>query len=382
MAKDGPGGEKTEKPTAKKIKDARKDGQIPRTQELGTWAGVAAASVLLPMLVRNSLSTVQELFLKVGTVTAHPEVSSVAGIMSEALTKFLTTLLPMALGLMLVGTAASAAQGGITVSAKAIKPTLKKFNPVPGLKRMFGGQGLWESAKALIKTAALGAVIYVISDRANGLVSASGAMPLSTVVDTFSACAVLLMRIVAVTGLVIAIADYMIVRKQMMKKLMMSRYEIQQEHKQSEGDPHMKAQRKAVALAMSRNRMMSDVKEADVLLVNPTHVAVALKYEAAKGAPRVVAKGADEIAAKLREIAAESRVPMVQDIPLARALHASCDIGQEVPPQLFTAVARVLAFVMHLSARGVVGGFHRPGFQAPDVADLPKAGRRRQAATA
>jgi flagellar biosynthesis protein FlhB len=382
MAKDGPGGEKTQKPTAKKLKDARKEGQIPRTQELGTWAGVAAASVLLPMLVRNSFTTVQELFVEVGSVTAHPEVSAIAGIMSEALTKFLTTLLPMALAMMLVGTAASAAQGGVAVSAKSLKPTLKKFNPVPGLKRMFGGQGLWESTKALIKTAALGTVIYLISDRADGLVSASGAMPLSTVVSTFSDCAVLLMRIVSVTGLVIAIADYMIVRKQMMKKLMMSRYEIEQEHKQSEGDPHMKAQRKSVALAMSRNRMMSDVKEADVLLVNPTHVAVALKYEAAKGAPRVVAKGADEIAAKLREIAGESRVPMVQDIPLARALHASCDIGQEVPPQLFTAVARVLAFVMHLSARGVVGGFHRPGFQAPDVEGLPRAGRRRQAVTA
>jgi flagellar biosynthetic protein FlhB len=380
MAKDGPGGEKTQKPTAKKLKDARKEGQIPRTQELGTWAGVAAASVLLPMLVRNSFTTVQELFVEVGSVTAHPEVSAIAGIMSEALTKFLTTLLPMALAMMLVGTAASAAQGGVAVSAKSLKPTLKKFNPVPGLKRMFGGQGLWESTKALIKTAALGTVIYLISDRADGLVSASGAMPLSTVVSTFSDCAVLLMRIVSVTGLVIAIADYMIVRKQMMKKLMMSRYEIEQEHKQSEGDPHMKAQRKSVALAMSRNRMMSDVKEADVLLVNPTHVAVALKYEAAKGAPRVVAKGADEIAAKLREIATESRVPMVQDVPLARALHASCDIGQEVPPQLFTAVARVLAFVMHLSARGVVGGFHRPGFQAPDVEGLPKAGRRRTAA--
>jgi flagellar biosynthesis protein FlhB len=380
MAKDGPGGEKTQKPTAKKLKDARKEGQIPRTQELGTWAGVAAASVLLPMLVRNAFTTVQELFVEVGSVTAHPEVSAIAGIMSEALTKFLTTLLPMALAMMLVGTAASVAQGGVAVSAKSLKPTLKKFNPVPGLKRMFGGQGLWESTKALIKTAALGTVIYLISDRADGLVSASGAMPLSTVVSTFSDCAVLLMRIVSVTGLVIAIADYMIVRKQMMKKLMMSRYEIEQEHKQSEGDPHMKAQRKSIALAMSRNRMMSDVKEADVLLVNPTHVAVALKYEAAKGAPRVVAKGADEIAAKLREIATESRVPMVQDVPLARALHASCDIGQEVPPQLFTAVARVLAFVMHLSARGVVGGFHRPGFQAPDVEGLPKAGRRRTAA--
>ena len=126
--------------------------------------------------------------------------------------------------------------------------------------------------------------------------------------------------------------------------------------------------------------MMSDVADADVLLVNPTHVAVALKYEAAKGAPRVVAKGAGEVAAKLRAIAAENRVPMVQDIPLARALHGSCEVGQEVPAQLFTAVARVLAFVMHLGAKGVRGGMHRPGFQAPDTTDLPKAGRRRVAA--
>jgi flagellar biosynthetic protein FlhB len=135
-----------------------------------------------------------------------------------------------------------------------------------------------------------------------------------------------------------------------------------------------------VALSMSRNRMMADAAEADVLLVNPTHVAVALTYDPAKGAPRVVAKGAGEVAARLRAIAQENRVPMVQDIPLARALHSSCDLGQEVPAQLFTAVARVLAFVMHLGARGVKGGFHRPGFEPPPpelVDALPKAGRRR-----
>ena len=139
----------------------------------------------------------------------------------------------------------------------------------------------------------------------------------------------------------------------------------------------MRAHRRSVAIAMSRNRMMAEVAEADVLLVNPVHVAVALKYEAAKGAPRVVAKGAGEVAAKLREKAKEAGVPLVQDIPLARALHASCDIGQEVPAQLFTAVARVLAFVMHLGSRGVKGGFHRPGFEPPDLEGLPKAGRRR-----
>jgi flagellar biosynthetic protein FlhB len=128
--------------------------------------------------------------------------------------------------------------------------------------------------------------------------------------------------------------------------------------------------------------MMAEVADADVLLVNPTHYAVALKYDPTKGAPRVVAKGAGEVATKLRELATEARVPLVQDIPLTRALHASCELGQEVPAQLFTAVARVLAFVMHLGAKGVKGGFHRPGFEAPDVDGLPKAGRRRVAPTA
>jgi flagellar biosynthetic protein FlhB len=377
VAKDGPGGEKTEKPTPQRIKKARKDGQIPRTQELGTWAGVAVASALLPMLVGNAFDAVGRLFVQIGSVAEHPEPEALSALLGQALSAFLGTLLPTAIGLMLVGALASAAQGGVTVSAKGMKPTLQKLNPLPGMKRMFGTHGLWEAVKAVLKTAALGTVVVVTSSRAQALVSASGALPLSAVVATFTSSAVLMFRVVAVTGLVIAIADYVIVRLQIMKKLKMSKYEIQQEHKQSEGDPHVKAQRRAAALAMARNRMMSDVATADVLLVNPTHVAVALKYEPERGAPRVVAKGADEIAATLREKAAEARVPLVQDVPLARALHASCEIGQEVPPQLFTAVARVLAFVMQLGNRGVRGGFHRPGFEAPDVAGLPKAGRRR-----
>jgi flagellar biosynthesis protein FlhB len=377
VAKDGPGGEKTEKPTPQRLKKARKEGQIPRTQELGTWAGAAVASGLLPMLVGNAYDETQQLFLQINDVASHPESSKVFTLLGQALSAFLSTLLPMALALMAVGVAASAAQGGVSIATKGMKPTLKKLNPFPGIKRMFGTHGLWEAIKALIKTAALAVVVLTTSEQAQQLVSASGALPLSAVASTFASSAITMFRVVAVTGLVIAIADYVVVRTKTMKQLKMSKYEIQQENKQSEGDPHMKAHRRGVQMSMSRNRMMAEVADADVLLVNPVHVAVALKYEAVKGAPRVVAKGAGEVAATLRERAAEARVPLVQDIPLARALHASCEIGQEVPPQLFTAVARVLAFVMHLNARGVQGGFHRPGFEAPDTSDLPRAGRRR-----
>jgi flagellar biosynthesis protein FlhB len=376
MAKDGPGGEKTEKPTAQKLKQARKDGQIPRTQELGTWLGAAAASVLLPMIVGRAFGSVRQLFVQIGTVADDPQPAALSALMGQALFAFLGAVLPIALGMMLVGTLASAAQGGVVLSGKGIKPTFSKLNPLPGLKRMFGTHGLWESIKALIKTIALAVVIWATSDKAQHLVSASGALPLSEVTRVFTESAVLMFRVVGITGLAIALADYLVVRHQTMSKLKMSQYEIKQEHKSSEGDPHMKAQRRATQMAMSRNRMMSEVADADVLLINPTHVAVALRYEPLRGAPRVVAKGSGEVATRLRARAEECRVPMVQDIPLARALHGSCDIGQEVPAQLFTAVARVLAFVMHLSNRGVRGGVHRPGFEAPDVAGLPRARRR------
>jgi flagellar biosynthetic protein FlhB len=376
MAQDGPGGEKTEKPTPKKLKDARKEGQIPRTQELGTWLGAATASVLLPMLVGASFDAARQLFVQVGVVANDPEPEALTRLLGDALTAFLTAVLPMALGMMLVGTIASAAQGGVTVATKSMKPTLKKLNPFPGVKRMFGTQGVWEAVKAIIKTAALTVVIVTTSDEAQTLVSSSGALPLSEIARVFSESAVNMFRVVGLTGLAIALADYLVVRHKMMKKLKMSHYEIKQEHKSSEGDPHVKAQRRATQMAMSRGRMMADMADADVLLVNPTHVAVALKYDPEKGAPRVVAKGAGEVAARLRARAEECRVPMVQDIPLARALHGSCDLGQEVPAQLFTAVARVLAFVMHLSARGVRGGMHRPGFEAPPVEGLPRAVRR------
>jgi flagellar biosynthetic protein FlhB len=376
VAKDGPGGEKTEKPTPQKIKQARKEGQIPRTQELGTWLSAAAASVLLPMLVGNAFDAAQELFVQVGAVAKDPQTAALSALMGQALIAFLTTVLPMALALMLVGTLASAAQGGVTLATKGMKPTLKKLNPFPGIKRMFGTQGIWEAVKALIKTVALAVVIITTSDKAQELVSASGALPLSRITSVFAESAVLMFRVVGITGLVIAVADYVVVRKKLMTQLKMSHTEIKQEHKQSEGDPHIKGQRRATQMAMSRGRMMNEVADADVLLVNPTHVAVALKYSPERGAPRVVAKGSGEVAARLRALAEENRVPMVQDIPLARALHASCDLGQEVPAQLFTAVARVLAFVMQLSARGVRGGMHRPGFQAPVTEGLPRARRR------
>ena len=148
-------------------------------------------------------------------------------------------------------------------------------------------------------------------------------------------------------------------KKRLMKQLRMTHQEMKDENKQSEGDPNLKGAIRSKQLAVSRNRMMSEIVSADVVLVNPTHVAVALRYEQGRGAPRVVAKGSGHVAARIRERAAEHRVPMVEDVPLARALHAACEVGQEIPAEVYTAVARVLAFVLGLRARGSAAGTHR-----------------------
>jgi flagellar biosynthetic protein FlhB len=175
-------------------------------------------------------------------------------------------------------------------------------------------------------------------------------------------------RIACIAGLVVAVADYLYIQRRNNKQLKMSKQDIKDEHKQSEGDPQLKGAIRSRQIAMSRNRMMADVATADVVLVNPTHVAVALRYDQAKGAPRVVAKGAGTIAAKIRELADTNRVPMVEDVPLARTLYQACEVNQEIPPELYTAVATVLAFVMALKAKGSAAGRHKVPGQRPSYA--------------
>jgi flagellar biosynthetic protein FlhB len=168
-----------------------------------------------------------------------------------------------------------------------------------------------------------------------------------------------LVKTAVAAGLILAGADMLVVMKRNRKQTKMSKKEIKDEYKQSEGDPMLKGQIRNRQLAMSRNRMMAEVTHADVVLVNPTHVAVALRYEPGTGAPKVIAKGKGHVAARIRQIASEKHVPMVQDIALARALHSACELNQEIPPHLYAAVARVLAFVMALRRRGAAAGMHR-----------------------
>lgn len=353
------GDSRTEKPTPRRLKEARREGRIARTQDFGAWAGVLVASVVIPITIRHTADAARALLFAANELIVDPQPQVAVGLLGKGLQAVLIASAPLALAILVVGVASAAGQGGLHFATKQVKPQFKKLNPLPGVKRMFGVQGAWEAAKTILKSAVLGLVLWRSVQQTMPLLVGAGALPLGAVVEVVSDAMIRLMQVAAGTGLALAAADYFVVKRRTDKSLKMSQHEIKQELKQSEGDAHVKGARRARQLAMSRNRMMSDVPKADVVLVNPTHVAVALRYDPAKGAPRVVAKGAGTIAARIRELADEHRVPMVEDVPLARALHKACEIGQEIPPDLYAAVARVLAFVLNLRSRGSAAGLHR-----------------------
>ncbi|GAA1598910.1 EscU/YscU/HrcU family type III secretion system export apparatus switch protein [Actinoplanes couchii] len=352
-------GEKTEEPTAQKLKKAKQEGQIGKTQDLGAWLGMLAASVMLPRTLQTAMDRAMELMEKIPDTVQNPDPGKCLAIFRDALMSAAWAVLPLAVTMMAVGVAAAGAQGGIRVATKLFIPKFNRLNPLPGIKKMFGTQSLWEGAKALIKTGVLGAVLWMTMKDIVPVLLSAGRLPMATLLATISEAAIRLIRAAAAAGIVMAAADYFVVRRRTKKQLRMTKEEVKQEYKNTEGDPHIKAQIRAKQMAMARNRQMADVPTADVVVVNPVHVAVALRYEPEKGAPQVVAKGQGPLAQKIRDLATENRVPMVQDIALARALDKGCEVGQEIPPEFFGAVAKVLAFVMSLKARGAAAGLHR-----------------------
>lgn len=372
-------GDKTEKPTPKRIRKARKEGRIARTADFSAWVGLLAASTLIPMVVGHLISIVTRFFDVLPAMIANPEPGRALSLLSSNMRSGALAAAPLAFGIMGTGIALTAAQGGIHPSLSLLKPKFSRLNPLAGMKKMFGPHGLWEGAKALLKTAVLAYVMWrALRQTVTHLVTA-GAIPLSGSIGLTVHALVTLVRAAAVTGLVVAAMDYGVVKFRLVRSLRMTKHDVKEENRQSEGDPHVKGQIRARQMAISRNRMMADVAKADVVMVNPTHVAVALRYDPARGAPRVLARGAGVLAAKIREEASKHRVPMVENIPLARALYRSCELGQEIPPELYTAVARVLAFVLSLKSRGSGAGLHRPGHPVDEsLNSLPRRPKGRR----
>lgn len=351
-------GEKTEKPTPKKQREARKEGRVARTQDLSTWIGMLAASFVIPMTASSATDKMRDLLLGSLHDSADPEPADAVGMLKTGLKDIALIVGPLALTIIAVAVVCTAAQGGLPLATKKLKPDFKHLNAISGLKRLLGPQGAWEALKSLLKVGVLALVVWHAAQGVRPLLG-DGELPLAAVLHTVADTAITAMREAAGVGLLLAALDFAVVKRRVNKGLKMSKQDIKDEGKAAEGDPQVKGKIKQRQMEMSRNRMMADVQSADVVIINPIHVAVALRYDPARGAPRVVAKGQGLVAAKIREIADEHRVPMVQDIALARALHKSVELGGEVPPELYNAVARVLAFVMSLRLRGSAAGVHR-----------------------
>lgn len=369
--------EKTEKPTPKRKKQARKDGQVPRTPELGGWLSLLVVTLAMgPLLDRegDALRTMLGTHLR---AVQDPSVSLALTLLGDAARHVLVTLVLLGSMALVVGVLSALAQGGFYLSPKLAKPDPKKLNPLQGAKRLFGPHALWEGVKVLAKSTVVALLAWSAIHSIMPLVG--GLLPIDTVLRTATAEISHLLLTVAVAGLVMAVADYAMMRRRIGKQIRMSHSEIKQEHKQAEGDPMVKSAIRSRQLATARNRMLADVAEADVLLVNPTHVAVALRYDPERGAPRVVARGAGAIATKIRERAAEERVPLVQDIPLARAIYRHCQVGQEIPRELWAAVAQVLAFVLSRRNAGHHGGEHRTPRRTEELPEVLARARQRRA---
>lgn len=347
-------GEKTEQATDKRMREVRSKGQLSKSQDLTAWIGIGAAAALTPVTIGLAADAGTDQMIRIRSLVANPQPDLAVQMLVDSLASMGAILTPMLATVFVVVLVGAVAQGG--VHFKKVAGKYEQFNLVTGLGRTFGGQAVWQGVKALLKTIAVGLVLVLVVQGLAPLLMTAGGLPVSVLIGAASDGATALVQSAVIAGLVLAAADVFVVMKRNRKRTRMTKKEVTDENKSSEGDPMVKSQRRARQLAMSRNRMIAAVATADVVLVNPTHFAVALRYEPGKSAPRVVATGAGVIAARIREQAETDRVPVVRDIPLTRALHSACKLGDEIPVELYNAVAQVLAFVMALKTRGSGAG--------------------------
>jgi len=378
---------RTEKPTAKRKKEFREKGRVARSPDIGGWAAVLFGSFLLPWMLSNGRSRVLTVTNAVVPVMRHPTVPGALSVLGTGLLQVVYYGATVGAAFAVVGVVANVAQVGRATSFKAAAPQFSRISPKAGIKRMVSPNTLWELAKQLLKLGVLAAVGYWTLKGMIGAVRVTQPVSLVPILSYAGGSILRFVRTVALLGLGLGLADYAVQRHRLNQSMKMTKQEVKDEHRQSEGDPAMKGELKRKQYLIARSKMMAAVKTADVVVANPTHFAVALHYNPSKGAaPRVVAKGGDRIAARIREEAALHGVPVVEDPPLARYLFAVCDLDQQIPGAVYVAVAQVIAFVYSLSptTRGI-GVHRRPHSVVPEVDPTPvrpeaaRARRRRQA---
>jgi flagellar biosynthetic protein FlhB len=345
--------DRSEEPTQKKLDDARKRGDVPKSQEVNNWFLLAAAALALAMFAPGAATTFTERFgvllANAGTLpTDGPALRGLAAQIALVVAGLLA--LPMVM-LAIAAIFGNLVQHGLIWSTDPITPKLSKISPASGFKRIFSKESLLNFLKGILKLAVVGGAVAVnvwperlqLAHLATVAPGAMAAYLFGLVVRVFGTA-------VAVLA-VLAGADFLLQRQSWLKRQRMSVQELREEFKQSEGDPHVKARIRRLRLERSRRRMMAEVPGATVVIANPTHYAVALKYEAGMNAPLCVAKGVDAVALRIRALAEEHRVAVVENPPLARTLYAAVELDAEVPQEHYRAVAEVIGYVMGVKRR-------------------------------
>jgi flagellar biosynthesis protein FlhB len=353
--------QRTEQPTAKHRKEVREKGKVARSSELGAWASLLAVAVLFPRLAGLAANRVSSFLRSVMDSMAHPTTSAAMSVLAGGLETAALAALPIVLVCTVVGVLFSFAQVGLRFTPKALSPQFSRISPRTGFKKIFSAQGGWSLGKTLVKLCILAGMGYVLLHQLMGSLLGGATLPLPTTLGIAGSSTSALLRDIGVVALLVAAGDYAFQRRSYQQGLRMTKQEVKDENRRNDGSPEVRRALRSKARQLSRMRMMAAVASADVVVTNPTHFAVAIAYDRKKDrAPRVVAKGADVVAARIRRRAAEHRVPVVENPVLARTLHASCQVDDVVPAALYTAVARLLAFVYSLSPTAkVLGQVHR-----------------------
>jgi len=346
--------EKTEKATPRKRKEAREKGEVARSKELPSVSVLIAA--LLTMTVFGSMMFTQVqgmmkgLFLKSAAMN-----NSLAGILvmgEQVIHQYILILLPILLAVFVAAVFSNALQVGIHISAESIKPKLTKLDPIKGLGRLFSKQSIMELINTLMKLLIVGGVAYLTVKGEFGKVMFLGStepkaifnMSSLMIFKIFIRCTLAMIFLVAI--------DYAFRKWDFEKRIRMTKKEVKDDFKKTEGDPLIKSRIRSIQIEMAKRRMMQEVPKADMVITNPTHLAVAIKYDAGiMSAPTVMAKGAGIIAKKIKDVAEEHSIPVLENKELARNLYAAVNIGEEVPPILYQAVAEVLAYVYSLKGK-------------------------------
>ncbi len=356
FAQDGEGGEKTEPATQKKLDEARKEGKVAKSKELSSAFDLIVLFLVLKVFIsfvgENLIGIFTYVYSRISEFVSVNESGlttvAVSSLIIDLIGKLLIILLPFFICGVVITMLVGVVQVGWKVSAKPMQPKLSKFNPINGFKRMFSKESLFGLLMAIVKVAVIIYIAYTsIRDEANDLFLLYE-IPLNQAIALIGSIIIDAGIKISLVYLIVGIADYIYQKRKFSEDMKMTKQEVKDEYKNTEGDPQIKGQQRRRMQEASRRRMMQDVPKADVVITNPTHFAVALQYDAeVSKAPILLAKGEDYLAQKIKEIAKEHHVEIVENKPLARMIYHNVDIGAEIPPELYQSVAEVLALVYH-----------------------------------